>query len=98
MRLAAVSAMLYRTQEDLWSFLQVTENLDRHKYNVAVAELMKFSNGLSDLKTQSLGTRAYQQNLETLCTLLAPMAPHIALELWAALSVAGHTVQVEVLP
>lgn len=67
----------------------MTHLLDQHSYNVAVAELMIFFNklkGFKDLK----GTVEYHQSLSTLCTLLSPLAPHIASELWEMLNEAGQ--------
>lgn len=58
---------------------------------MAIAQLMKFCNHLRDFttRTELLGTAVYHQSLQTLCTLLAPMAPHIASELWEVLLEAG---------
>ena len=62
--------------------LQVTLSFrDRHTFNVAVSELMVLSNTLRDTR-QLQGSHAYQSSLETLCQLLAPMAPHITSQLW----------------
>lgn len=52
--------------------------------------LMTFCNHLKDYKNELLGTPVYHLSLETLCTLLAPMAPHITSELWEALAEAGE--------
>ena len=71
-------------------FLQVTQHLDQHTYNVAIAELMTFSNKLRDFRRELLGTPVFHRSLAVLCTLLAPMAPHIASELWEALLEAGE--------
>ena len=64
----------------------------RHTFNVAVAELMALSNTLKERREEGRGRREegregkgrreYHKALETLCTLLAPMAPHISSELW----------------
>jgi len=54
---------------------------EKHTFNVAVAELMTLSNVLRDSQSV-LGSEEFHQSLLTLCTLLAPMAPHIASELW----------------
>ena len=53
----------------------------RHAFNVAVAELMILSNFLKE-RREMRGGREYHLALETLCLLLAPMAPHISSELW----------------
>ena len=62
--------------------LQVTHLLESHTYNVAVAQLMIFCNQFKKLS----GSLEYHRSLEVLCTLLAPMAPHIASELWESLA------------
>lgn len=76
----------------------MTQYLDQHKYNVAIAELMKFSNGLKDFQSDLMGTPVYHQCLETLCTLLAPMAPHVTSELWGTLNEAGKKLHLEKKP
>ena len=58
---------------------------ESHTYNVAVAQLMIFCNHLKEFKKLS-GSLEYHCSLEVLCTLLAPMAPHIASELWESLA------------
>ncbi len=64
----------------------VTEDLDGdYQFNTAVSELMKLSNALSDADCQF--SSVYAEGIETLLTLLAPFAPHIAEELWHLL---GH--------
>jgi leucyl-tRNA synthetase len=54
---------------------------ERHTFNVAVSELMILSNTLRDGRSLR-GSPAYHSALETLCLLLAPMAPHITSQLW----------------
>ena len=66
---------------------EVTEDLgDEYQFNTAVSELMKLSNALTDAECK--GSPVYVEGIETLITLLAPFAPHIAEELWQA---TGHT-------
>ena len=55
---------------------------------MAIAQLMKYLNSLSELKPELGGTAAFHQSLVTLCTLLAPMAPHVTSELMSELSAA----------
>ena len=55
---------------------------------------MIYSNQLKDYEKDFLGTPEYHQNLRTLCVLLAPMAPHIASELWEALGEAGERLHI----
>ena len=62
--------------------VQVTASFtERHTFNVAVSELMILSNTLRDGRSLS-GSPAYHSALETLCLLLAPMAPHVTAQLW----------------
>ncbi|AEW06434.1 leucyl-tRNA synthetase [Sulfobacillus acidophilus DSM 10332] len=67
---------------------KVTEDLgDRRAFNTAVSALMELTNALyQDIEQVSPELR--QHVLESLVLLLAPMAPHLAEELWHHL---GHT-------
>jgi leucyl-tRNA synthetase len=56
-----------------------------YQFNTAISELMKLSNALSEV--QCCDSAIYREGIETLLTLLAPFAPHIAEELWHQL---GH--------
>ncbi|NEO16545.1 MULTISPECIES: leucine--tRNA ligase [unclassified Moorena] len=63
---------------------EVTEDLEgEYQFNTAVSELMKLSNGITDAKCKD--SPVYKEGIETLITLLAPFAPHIAEELWHSL-------------
>jgi leucyl-tRNA synthetase len=60
---------------------EVSEDLqDEYQFNTAISELMKLNNALTDsgLKQSSV----FAEGIQTLITLLAPFAPHIAEELW----------------
>jgi leucyl-tRNA synthetase len=60
---------------------EVTDDLkDDYQFNTAIAELMKLSNALTDSVAKQ--SPVYAEGIETLITLLAPFAPHIAEELW----------------
>ncbi|MBF6567769.1 MAG: leucine--tRNA ligase [Candidatus Binataceae bacterium] len=61
----------------------LTNHLDRTRFNTALAALMDQLNYLSKLTPEAAGRFA----IETYVLMLAPMAPHIAEELWRAL---GH--------
>lgn len=66
----------------------VTEDLDKLRFNTAVARIRELSNALGDLKEDSESARfAYRFALESLVRMVAPMTPHIAEELWQKL---GH--------
>jgi len=56
---------------------KVTEDMEKLRYNTAIAALMEYFNAMSDVKGQMSGVHT-----ETLLVLLAPFAPHITEELW----------------
>ncbi|MFH1158437.1 MAG: class I tRNA ligase family protein, partial [Pseudomonadota bacterium] len=62
----------------------VTESFDRFHFNKAVARLRELSNALEDFRGEG---DVLREGLETLVTLMAPVMPHIAEELWMHL---GH--------
>lgn len=65
---------------------EVSEDFDGgYQLNTAISEMMKLSNALQDTEDKSSAT--FLEGIETLLTLLAPFAPHIAEELW---SLIGH--------
>jgi len=62
---------------------RVTDDMERFKFNTAVAALMELLNALTralDEKTAS--RRATEAALDTLVQLLHPIAPHVTEELW----------------
>ncbi len=60
---------------------EVSEDFDGgYQLNTAISEMMKLSNALQDAEDKSSAT--FLEGIETLLTLLAPFAPHIAEELW----------------
>ena len=65
---------------------RVGESLDRFAFNTAIAALMEFVNELTRAReTVPAGARAWGEAVGTLTLLLAPLAPHVAEELWAQL-------------
>jgi leucyl-tRNA synthetase len=73
---------------------EVSEDFDGgYQLNTAISELMKLSNALQDAEDKSSAT--FLEGVETLLTLLAPFAPHIAEELW---SLIGHTDSIHLQP
>jgi len=68
---------------------RATQQLERLQFNTAISSLMELSNAASAFEPRDAGGEgALGEALETLAQLLAPFAPHMAEELWAAL---GHT-------
>ena len=63
---------------------KVTGDIERWSYNTAVAALMEFLNTLSRWAHDDDGTHAatFDEALDGLLLLLAPMAPHLTAELW----------------
>ena len=61
----------------------VTDHIERMRFNTALAAMMDQLNYLAKLKPEELGRFA----VETYVLMLAPMAPHVAEEIWRAL---GH--------
>jgi len=59
----------------------VTDHIDRLRFNTALAALMSQLNLLARLKPQELSRFA----IESYILMLAPMAPHVAEEIWRAL-------------
>ena len=75
--------------------LRVEESIERLRFNTAIAEIRKLSNGLSDAigAVEEAGVDAglayaFREGGEVLVNLFAPMMPHLAEECWNAL---GHT-------
>ncbi len=72
----------------------VTEDLEKFRFNKAVARLYEFVNVLSDFKPQRDDERwAMREALETLAVLINPMVPHLAEECWQTLGAATMIVE-----
>ena len=63
---------------------KVTDDLERWNYNTAVAALMELLNTVSKWarSTEGAHRETLDEALDTMITLLAPMAPHVTAELW----------------
>ena len=62
---------------------EVTEDLRGFRFNTTVAELMTLVNAMNKVKSgRMLETPAWQEGVKSLTLLLAPIAPHLAEELW----------------
>jgi leucyl-tRNA synthetase len=73
---------------------QVTGDFERFAFNTALARLMELTNALMKSSAGGLAD-AYREAQRVLVSLLAPMAPHMAEELWEAL---GETESVHLAP
>ena len=61
----------------------VTEDIEKFRFNRAVARLYEFANALDDAKGNEPGLAAARREALAIMTrLLAPMMPHLAEELW----------------
>ncbi|MFO0951856.1 MAG: leucine--tRNA ligase [Isosphaeraceae bacterium] len=69
----------------------VTDDLDSHRFNTAISRLMEFTNAFTGMDVRPKAA------LETFTLLLAPMAPHLAEELWELLG-RGSTLAYEPWP
>jgi leucyl-tRNA synthetase len=70
----------------------VTDHLEGFRFNTAVAELMTLQNAMSRAKAAgAAATPGWREACEAMTLLLAPIAPHLAEELWSRL---GHTASV----
>jgi leucyl-tRNA synthetase len=67
----------------------VSESLDSFRFNVAVAQIRTLTNALDELDAGSAdGAWVMREGLDALVTLMGPLTPHLAEELWGLL---GHT-------
>ncbi|WP_374310888.1 class I tRNA ligase family protein, partial [Dongia sp.] len=69
----------------------VSEDIEKFRFNRAVAKLYEFANCLGEVEDKTAadaaGLYARKEALETLSQLIGPMMPHLAEEMWASL---GH--------
>ena len=62
---------------------EVTQDMEGFSFNTAIAELMTLQSALSKVKSADMvGQPEWREAVEALLTMLAPIAPHIAEELW----------------
>ena len=62
---------------------RVSDDLDRFKFNTALAALMEYTNTLNQVwQGRGVDSEAWNDAVGRLLAMLAPMAPHIAEELW----------------
>jgi leucyl-tRNA synthetase len=65
----------------------VTDDLERFEFNTVISSLMTVTNVLVAARGEAAlaGGPAYREGLDVLLRLLAPVAPHVAEELWSRL-------------
>ena len=79
--LAAVRRATHKT------IAAVTDDLDKFRYNRAVARIRELSNTLEEIPASDVGApEVLREGLTTLARLLGPMMPHLAEEMWQALN------------
>ena len=67
----------------------MTEDLERFKFNTAVAALMQYLNLLYDRQEAGIDRGLWREALEKFTILLCPIAPFVTEEIWQG--VLGHT-------
>jgi leucyl-tRNA synthetase len=68
----------------------VTDDLDKFRFNRAVARIRELTNALEELPPSEPGApEVLREGLETLTRLLGPMMPHLAEEMWQTLGGQG---------
>ena len=72
------------------SIIALSKDIEDFRFNRAVAQLHTLANAIGDLKDQSPEADAARHfAIATLTQLLAPLAPHVAEEMWALLGKTG---------
>ena len=62
---------------------QVTRDFEEFEFNTVVSALMKFTNTLYRYRETPLyGAAVWEKSMDILLTMMAPVAPHLAEELW----------------
>jgi leucyl-tRNA synthetase len=86
---AAVRRQIHRT------IASVGDDLEKFRFNSAVARIRELTNALADLdRTATGGDAVYRHGLEVVTQLVGPITPHLAEEVWQTL---GHkTLLVEI--
>jgi leucyl-tRNA synthetase len=81
--IAAVRRAIHKT------VAAVTDDLDKFRFNRAVARIRELTNALEDMPVTGPGAAAVlREGLEVATQLIGPMMPHLAEEMWREL---GHT-------
>ena len=61
---------------------KVTDDIDRFRFNTAIPALMILANELADYVSDEPLQETYDEAVRLILLMLAPMAPHVAHELW----------------
>ena len=86
--LSAPVAAIRRTTHK--AIAAVTDDLDKFRFNRAVARLRELTNALDELPAAEHGApEVLREALESLARLLGPMMPHLAEEIWQELGGSG---------
>lgn len=65
---------------------QVSHDLEQFEFNTVISGLMELTNQISSARVAGIaGSEVYQEAIEKLLLLMAPVTPHITEELWAKL-------------
>ena len=85
-----LSAALIATRRHIHKTIAaVTDDLDKFRFNRAVARIRELTNALEDLRAGEPSAGAVlREGLEAATRLIGPMMPHLAEEMWQTL---GHT-------
>ena len=68
----------------------VTDDLDKFRFNRAVARIRELTNALEELPASELGApEVLREGLEIVARLIGPMMPHLAEEMWEVLGGEG---------
>ncbi|MYH54711.1 MAG: leucine--tRNA ligase [Acidimicrobiia bacterium] len=78
------------------AIIKVGDDLESFSWNTAVAELMKLRNAMEQAwSARNVTSAAWQETLQILLLLLAPIAPHVTEEVWNHL---GHPTSIHLQP
>ena len=62
---------------------KVSQDIERFGFNTVISSLMEFTNAIHEAQRQPGSGMAFQEAIDTLLLLLAPIAPFMAEEIWA---------------
>jgi leucyl-tRNA synthetase len=68
---------------------KVTDDFRRMSFNTAISALMEYTNDLYKFKTDGFSEEIWREAITALVQMIAPLAPHMADELWSQLGNEG---------